>query len=328
MHYGVKMKAIIILISLMVYLQAQNVGESIYENIILKDVKIVNQNLSQLKVLVKDNASDKEIKDGFTQMMMSWKRVETLYLAADLDEDYIDIPRYIDIFHQGKENIYEQLDLILLSSDSLDIELFKNSNKSINALEYLIFKKSQKTERQKEMIIYILNHIGKHLKTIEIFYQNNKVQFMVNEQKLNAIIMNALIESSYKLKEWRVGDAAGLSRKYKNSPKNARSEYPISKLSYKAIEAILLTHQAVVGEQKYVNFSDVIRNAGADKELLNVRRSIKNALKYLYSAPEYDFGSQEMKRVYQELTALHNAYYISLIGALKVTSKILDSDGD
>ena len=322
------MKAIIILISLMIYLQAQNVGESIYENIIFKDVKTVNQNLHQLKVLVNDNASDKEIKDGFLQMMMSLKRVETLYLAADLDEDYIDIPRYIDTFHQGKENIYEQLDRILLSSDSLDIELFKNSTKSINALEYLIFKKSQNTERQKEMIVYILNHIGKHLETIESFYENNKAEFMTDTQKLNAIIMNALIESSYKLKEWRVGDAAGLSRKYKNNPKNARSEYPISKLSYKAIEAILLTHQAVVGEQKYVNFSDVIRSAGADKELLNVRSSIKNALKYLHSAPEYDFTSQEMKRVYQELTTLHNAYYISLIGALKVTSKILDSDGD
>jgi hypothetical protein len=125
-----------------------------------------------------------------------------------------------------------------------------------------------------------------------------------------------------------VGDAAGLSRKYKNDPKNARSEYPISKLSYKAIEAILLTHQAVVGEEKFVNFSKVIHDAGADKELSDIRKNIKNALNDLQSAPAYDFNSKEMKQVYQELTALHNAYYISLIGALKVTSKILDSDGD
>ncbi len=191
-----------------------------------------------------------------------------------------------------------------------------------------MFKPSQKTARQKEMIVYILKHIGNHLKTIEVFYQKNKAQFMVDSQKMNAIIMNALIESSYKLKEWRVGDAAGLSRKYKNSPKNSRSEYPISKLSYKAIEAILLTHIAIIGEQKFVNFSDVIRDAGADKELLNVRHSIKNALKILHSAPAYDFSSYEMKEVYKELTALHNSYFISLIGALKITSKILDSDGD
>jgi len=312
----------------MIYLHAQNVGESIYNNIILKDIKEANQNLNQLTLLVEDNASDKELKNGFAELMMSWKKVQTLYLAADLDEDYIDIPRFIDTFHQGKENIYKQLDRILLSSDSLDIELFKNSTKSINALEYLMFKPSQKTERQKEMIVYILKHIGNHLKSIEIFYQNNRAKFMQNEQEMNAIIMNALIESSYKLKEWRVGDAAGLSRKYRNDPNNARSEYPISKLSYKAIEAILLTHQAIIGEQKFVNFSNVIQNAGADKELFSVRRSIKNALKYLHSAPVYDFNSTEIKLVYKELTTLHNAYYISLIGALKITSKILDSDGD
>ncbi len=322
------MKTVIILITLVICLHAQNVGKSIYDNIIFKNIKEANQNLNQLNILVDKNASDKTLKNGFTKTMMSWKKVQTLYLAADLNEDYIDTPRYIDTFHHGKENIYKQLDRVLLSSDALDIELFKNSTKSINALEYLMFKPSQKTARQKEMIVYILKHIGNHLKTIEVFYQKNKAQFMVDSQKMNAIIMNALIESSYKLKEWRVGDAAGLSRKYKNSPKNSRSEYPISKLSYKAIEAILLTHIAIIGEQKFVNFSDVIRDAGADKELLNVRHSIKNALKILHSAPAYDFSSYEMKEVYKELTALHNGYFISLIGALKITSKILDSDGD
>lgn len=322
------MKILITLLTLIMYLHAQNVGESIYNNIIIKDIKEVNQNLDQLTVLVDNNASDKELKNGFTELMMSWKKVQTLYLAADLNEEYIDIPRYIDTFHQGKENIYRQLDRILLSTDSLDIELFKNSTKSINALEYLLFKPSQKTERQKEMISYILKHIGRHLKSIEDFYLNNKALFIQDEKKLNAFIMNDLIESSYKLKEWRVGDAAGLSRKYKNNPKNARSEYPVSKLSYKAIEAILLTHQAIIGEQKFVNFSAVVSNAGAGKELSGIRNNINNALKDLDAAPAYDFNSEEIKALYKELTALHNAYYISLIGALKVTSKILDSDGD
>jgi hypothetical protein len=322
------MKILIILITLLLNASAQNIGESIYKNIILKDIKEANQNLNKLNLLVDKNASERELKDSFRDLMMSWKRVETLYLAGDLDEDFIDTPRYIDIFHNTKENIYKQLNHILLSSDALDIELFKNSNKSINALEYLIFKPSQKTPRQKEMITYILKHIGMHLKDIETFYQNSKTKFLKNEQKINAIIMNALIESSYKLKEWRVGDPAGLSRKYKNNPKNERSEYPISKLSYKAIEAILLTHQAIIGKQKFINFADIVKTVDADKELLNVQNSIKNALKYLQSAPAYDFNSKEIKSLYHELTALHNAYFISIIGALKITSKIIDSDGD
>jgi len=322
------MKILITLLTLILYLHAGNVGESIYNNIIMKDIKEANQNLDKLTLSVQNNASNEEIRNGFTELMMSWKKVETLYLAADLNEDTIDIPRYIDIFHNGKENIYPQLDRILLSSDSLDIALFKNSTKSINALEYLLFKSVKKTPRQKEMILYILKHIGEHLKSIETFYKNNKALFMQDEKKMNAIIINALIESSYKLKEWRVGDPAGLSRKYKDDPKNSRSEYPISKLSYKAIEAILLAHQEMIGEQKFVNFSTVVHNAGADKALSGIRNNIKNALSNLHAAPAYDFKSKEIKTLYKELTELHNAYFISLIGALKVTSKILDSDGD
>jgi hypothetical protein len=310
------------------YLHAQSVGESVYNNIIIKDIKEVNSNLEKLTMQVQNNALDEEVKNGFTSLMTAWKKVETLYLAADLNEEYIDIPRYIDIFHNGKEDIYLQLDRILLSLDSLDMELFKNSTKSINALEYLLFNTAQKTPRKKEMLLYILKHIGKHLKSIEVFYLNNKVLFMQDEKKMNAIIMNALIESSYKLKEWRVGDPAGLSRKYKNNPKNSRSEYPVSKLSYKAIEAILLTHQAIIGEQKYANFSKIVEIAGADKELSSIRNHIKQALKYLHTAPAYDFSSKEIKNLFEELSLLHNAYYISLIGTLKVTSKILDSDGD
>jgi hypothetical protein len=322
------MKIVIALLTLILYLHAGNASETIYNNVIIKDIREANKNLEKLMQLVQNNAADIEIKNDFTALMMSWKKVEALYLAADLDEETIDIPRYIDIFHNGKEDIYPQLDRILLSSDSLDIALFKNSTKSINALEYLLFKPGQKTVRQKEMTLYILKHIGKHLKNIETFYQNNKALFMQDTQKMNGVIMNALIESSYKLKEWRVGDPAGLSRKYRGDPKNERSEYPVSKLSYKAIEAILLAHQAVIGEQKYVNFSVVVHTAGADKVLSGIRNNIKNALNDLHTAPAYDFSSKEIKNLYKELTALHNAYFISLIGALKVTSKILDSDGD
>jgi hypothetical protein len=99
-------------------------------------------------------------------------------------------------------------------------------------------------------------------------------------------------------------------------------------LSFSAIEAILLAHQEIIGEQKFVNFSAIVQNAGADKELKTVRHSLQDALKNLHAAAEYNFNSQEIKELYKELTTLHNAYYISLIGVLKITSKILDSDGD
>ncbi|RLA57437.1 MAG: hypothetical protein DRQ78_13510, partial [Epsilonproteobacteria bacterium] len=62
------MKILITLLTLIMYLHAQNVGESIYNNIIIKDIKEANQNLDQLTVLVDNNASDKELKNGFTKL--------------------------------------------------------------------------------------------------------------------------------------------------------------------------------------------------------------------------------------------------------------------
>ena len=55
----------------MISLQAQNVGESIYNNIIRKDIKEANQNLSQLYTLLENNASEKVLKNGFSTFMMS-----------------------------------------------------------------------------------------------------------------------------------------------------------------------------------------------------------------------------------------------------------------
>jgi len=322
------MKILITLLTLLISLNAQSVGESLYKNIIISNIREANQDLNKLRGLVDSNTTKREIKDAFASLIMAWKRVETLYVAGDMDEEYIDTPRYIDGFHQGKEDIYKQLDHILLSSESVKVALFKNSTKSINALEYLLFKSSDKQARRKEMIVAILDHIGSHLEELEHFYEKNQKLFTQDQQKMNAIIMNALIESTYKLKEWRVGDPAGLSHKYRGDPKASRAEYHISKLSYRAIEAILLTHQAIIGERSFPNFSEVVRSAGADSELLDIQRDIENALMYLHSAPIESFTSKEIKSLYKELTKLHSAYYISLIGRLKMTSKILDSDGD
>ena len=48
------MKILITLLTLIVYLHAQNVGESIYKNILIKDIKEANQNLDKLMVQVQN----------------------------------------------------------------------------------------------------------------------------------------------------------------------------------------------------------------------------------------------------------------------------------
>ena len=108
---------------------------TLYEKVIIKDVNWALVDIKSLKdaVLKKDI---KKSKEDFSKLVNSWKSVETFYLLGDINEDFIDTPRYIDIFHNGNENIKEQLDRAIKSKDEIRIVLFKNSLKSINALEY------------------------------------------------------------------------------------------------------------------------------------------------------------------------------------------------
>ncbi|MDQ7060789.1 MAG: imelysin family protein [Sulfurimonas sp.] len=150
--------------------------------------------------------------------------------------------------------------------------------------------------------------------------------FVQDEQKTNAIMLNALIESSYKLKEWRVGDPAGLSRKYKGKPDEKKSEYFISKNSFVAVQAILNTHLQVLSQQEFKNFGSLIKSYELNNELSDALMYLNASLEEAKKIKNDDFSQAEV--LYENLKKLHTTYYISLIGKLKITSKILDADGD
>ncbi|MFA6195761.1 MAG: imelysin family protein [Sulfurimonas sp.] len=298
---------------------------SIYENILLKNSKNSVQTLQTLQMQIEQNKFD-TAKEEFKKLVLEWKSIETIYVLGELEDAFLDMPRYIDIFHQGNENIQTQLDLILVSKEDLRESLYKNSHKTINALEYILFTKDLKNERAKEMAQRIAKKIEENLGEISKGYLKSKTLFVNNEQKANSILLNALIESAYKLKEWRVGDTAGLSRKFKESADNQRGEYFISKSSTLAIEAILKTHLALLEKQEYKNFGTLINSYGAKKELEESLGYIKSSLAYLKEIKNDDFSNA--KDLYNSLKKLHNSYYITLITKLKIKSKILDADGD
>ena len=298
---------------------------SIYKNILLHDSQNASAVAKQLKVdLDKDDFT--LAKKEFSNLVSAVKSVEAFYLLGDLNEDYIDIPRYIDTFHQMKEDIRPQLDLIIQDKEDLSVSLYKNSHKTINALEYILFTKDLKKPRIKTMALMIISTIERNLNEIHEGYAEEKEAFVSNEKKANAMMLNALIESSYKLKEWRVGDPAGLSRKFRGKPDNRRAEYYLSKNSVVAIQAILKTHLRVLGKQDFGNFGSMIRSYHVEKELNDTISDLKNALAESKKIKNDDFSNAEA--LYESLTKLHTSYFIALIGKLKITSKIIDSDGD
>lgn len=296
----------------------------IYEDVILNDAKNGRMAASEMvRILEKGESA----KNGFEKLALSWKRVEALYIAGELDEAYADTPREIDIYHNAKEEVSVQLDRIAAGSDDVTKAMFKNSFKTINALEYLVSKKELSTKREREMALIAARNIESKLSAIASVYEKERKAVIADENRFNALIMNQLIASSYELKEWRVGEPTGLAKKYKGKSDIRRADLYRSGLSLKALQSILETHRRVMDAGGYVDFGDYAIKAGADTEVAMVRKSLTSALKKSFLLKN-DLSGSETKGVYADLGRLHNGYYISLIGALKMTSKILDADGD
>ena len=298
---------------------------SIYENILIKNSKEAVLDIQKVKHSIQNNNKN-EVKKSFKGFVKSWKSVDSFYILGDLDDNYLDTPRYIDTFHQGNEDIKKQLDLIIDEKEDLSISLYKNSHKTINALEYILFTKDLSNKRIKNIALIISDKLEENLNEIYNGYIETKDKFLKDEITANAMMLNALIENSYKIKEWRVGDPAGLSRKFRGKPSNERAEYAISKNSIVAIESILNTHLTVLDNQKFKNFGSMIRSYEVSEELNDAIKYLKQSLQNSKEIKNDDFTNA--KKLYKSLKKLHATYYISLIGKLKVTAKILDADGD
>ena len=290
---------------------------------IINNVSIPNvQNSIDSANILKNDLNEK----NFTQFVKSWKKVEALYFAGDLNEDYLDTPRYIDVFNNLKEDLNSQMNRVISSNDEVKTALFKNSFKTINALEYVLFNDKDISQREKELSIAIIDSIISHLEEIKQAYKDYLITKAKDEKWENALVINTLIASSYRLKEWRIGNASGNSSKYKNDAKNERAEYFLSQNSFAAIDAILDAHKEIVLKNKYYDFASFAMNKGASIELLSVIEKIEEMKNELKTLEKDDFT--KANNLFVMAKDLHNAYYISLIGQLSIVGKILDADGD
>ena len=117
---------------------------------IINNVSIPNvQNSIDSANILKNDLNE----ENSTQFVKSWKKVEALYLAGDINEDYLDTPRYIDVFNNLKEDLNSQMQRVIESKDERKTALFKNSFKTINALEYVLFSNKEISQREKELSV-------------------------------------------------------------------------------------------------------------------------------------------------------------------------------
>lgn len=290
---------------------------------VVKNVSIPNvqATITNAKSLQKDLNDE-----NFTKFIKSWKKVEALYFAGDLDENFADTPRYMDVFNNLKEDLNTQMQRVIESKDEPKVALFKNSFKTVNALEYVLYNDKEITPREKAIAIEILNSFISHLEDIKEVYETFLTSKPKDEKMERGLILNTLIASSYKLKEWRIGNASGNSSKFKNDVKNERAEYFLSKNSFAAIDAILEAHKEVLLKSKNYDFATYALEKGAAIELLGIVDNINLMQEKLRKLPKDDFT--KANNLFNSAKDIHNAYYVTLVEKLSISAKILDADGD
>ncbi len=321
------MKKIVLCLMLVVGLNANEMVKNILENVLIKNVNLAIKDANELeKSLHVKGFLLKQTKDDFSKLVYSWKKVQATYIGGDLNEDLLDTVRFIDIYHEGNENIHEQLERIKKSKENLDVELFKNSHKSINALEFILYGDTKLSQRDINIAQRIVKSIKSHLQDIKDAYKNDTKKLFKNEKFANSAILNALVANSYKTYSWRLAEGLGLSKKYNKKDKN-RFEYAFSKQSVQALKGIVDAHLQMV-DAKYEDFGDMAIKSGAKDEINELRELLHVTKRQLQNLKEEDLLGDKGKKLYDKFKQIYISYGLYLVSALEVTAKIVEADGD
>lgn len=325
---------------------------SIQKNIFLKNINEFADALNTLesKVLLYDknltSTDTSKLQILFVELIGKWKAVETTYVAGEYDSSLIDSLRFIEYFIKASKNqdIPADVQDALNATGNIDNLLFKNTSKSMRALEYLIFDTQKSSvdlvilmnkdnRRRIDALKVVLASLKSRTNPILNFYKNDTLFVSDTTAALNALV-NVLIDSAFNLREKRIGEPAGFVVKTKDNPSPSILEYYNSKNSITSVIAILNTHKTMMGEKSYKNLGSFASENGAADIVRSIRENIDNSLGFanqinsLEDAIASDPIDPNVKKLYDEIKLLQDNYFSSLINSLDLTVKIIDADGD
>ena len=315
--------------------------ETIYSTVMLESSKTVYSVSLTLTESIKDfNNAPTEVnlnkaRRDFKALALSYKRVESSYVAGYNSDNMRDLADfYIEHFIKGSKaaDIPGDLDKVFKGSGAL----VKNSLKGITALEYTLFGhqessasiiakiEADEVERTASAMI-IIDTLSKNLKKIEDYYKSDAT-FTANSDDAISALLNVLVDNAYKLKEIRIGDAAGYTVKYKNDPDNTRLEYYKSTNSLEAIIEILNTHQSIMDSG--LKEIAIAGNSSPEADaILNVIDEMQSICQSYGEALEDELVSANTLKLYRAANILQSNY-TALINALNFTQDIIEADGD
>jgi len=275
-----------------------------------------------------DDAGVDDARRAFADLVRHWKTAEAVYVAGVRDEAMLDHPRFIDHFHQGNESLAEQVERALADDRPLKQALFKSSTRSINALEYLLYAAHGSPGRRWPAARLAVANLAGWLGEIEDFYRGDAAFAGAGDASLEMLI-HALVDSSFKLAHWRVGEPAGLGPRFEGRPDAARLEYGRSGLSLAAVTAILETHARVFDLGLEDGYFSAEGRAKGIEEIGFIRDRIGQALAQARGmSGGADVGSAAFAELHRRVETVYRAYYFLLVDAMGLGGKIVDADGD
>ncbi|MEA2110800.1 MAG: imelysin family protein [Campylobacterota bacterium] len=265
-----------------------------------------------------------------TLFFNTWKRVEALYVAKKYNDTMIDHPSQIDYFNIGKGSLTSKLDNIYASKFALQDLLFQSSTRSTTALEYTLFGNQEgldvnMTQRRADAAMVMIEYLIEKSDVIAEFYKSSSA-FVNSSEESVGIMINQLIDSTYKLKEWRIGDAAGYTQNYKDKPDASRYEYYKS-FNTRASIVEILSAQLEMMQEGLESIASQNAAANEAKAIIDLIKDAINQINNMSGLLESNPVTDETKTLYATVNALQNSYS-SLISALNFQQDIIEADGD
>ena len=310
---------------------------SIYTLVIQEDsLDAYNASLSLLdatKNLEESNeASVQRARTEFTKLILSYKRVESIYVAGYNSDDMRDIADfYIEQFIKGSksQDIAGDLDAVFSGNKSI----VANALKGITALEYTLFGDVESTvaisdkmnQERRDAAVLMATNLELQFRVIRDYYIADETYIDASDDAVNAML-NVLVDNSFRLRESRIGDAAGFTTKYLDNPDSSRLEYYSSTNSLDAIKEILVTHQRVM--ENGLKDIATLGNASSEADAIITALEDATAICETYTTNlESELSSVKTKELYEVIRTLQNNY-TALINGLNFTQDIIEADGD
>ncbi|REG86671.1 imelysin family protein [Marinomonas pollencensis] len=300
---------------------------AIYDKVIQANANHAVQYCADLQEALDSDSADLR-RQAFMRLTQGWGRVQASYILGAYDIAAMDYPLMVDYFHMSKENIHESLARVMKSDSSASKALYKNSYKTLGALDDVMFS-GPWSERRHEMADVISASVCKRLTLIRDGYQEHRADFLADQDKALSLLVNAEIENIYKTRDWRIAQISGLTKKTLGKPEPEHQQYPYSQASWGFIGAILATNQQLLADDQQPNVATIVAAKGGSEGLVAVQQALDASLLAYQQAPaDHNYNTNDMIPLFQGLLDLQKAFYRQLVGRIGVTASLIDADGD